>query len=113
MKKIVICISLLFTSSISTFSQGHHSFIRPILIRQVIQSDGPPNWNLSKGEKYFFNDNTTILGTTYKKVCFNAIMSLNSGPFCPTFGINGSLTYMVLFFLREDTIEKMFLCKIQ
>jgi hypothetical protein len=84
-------IFLLIISSISTFGQGYHPLIRPNLKWQVMQGDGTQICNLSNGENYFLNGDTTILGTTYKKVSYNTIVPLNPGPYCPPFGINGSL----------------------
>ena len=97
---------ILLTTSVSTFGQNYFPLIRPNLVWQILHGDGSQICNLSGGNRYFFQGDTTILGFQYKIIHANSIVQINAGPYCPPFAVDGSSSWVTGSFIREDTSAK-------
>ncbi len=106
MKKIMLALHLV----LMIFVYGHinaqiyHPLIKSNKFWDVQFTDGSI-CGLSGGGRFFIQGDTIISGKKYNIVRGYGIVPVNSGPYCPPFAIDESISGIHCF-LREDTIEK-------
>ncbi|MFN0187693.1 MAG: T9SS type A sorting domain-containing protein [Bacteroidia bacterium] len=104
MKKLFTLIILL--ASTATFAQNYQPLLKPTLAWQILHGDGTYICNLRDGDHFFIQGDTMLSGQLYFKVYTQPIISINPGPYCPPFAIDGNSLPALYLFLREDTIAR-------
>ncbi len=104
MKKLFTLIILL--ASTATFGQNYQPLLKPTLAWQILHGEGTYICHLRDGDHYFIQGDTMITGQLYYKAYTQPIISLNPGPYCPPFAIDGNSPPALCLLLREDTIAR-------
>jgi hypothetical protein len=86
-------------------SQAYNPLIRENVYWDVNHGSGQHICFLSGGDRYFFQGDTTFNSTQYKILRSHPLYQINSGPYCPPFGVNYSFS-TIRAFMREDTTNR-------
>jgi len=103
MKKLILtaCLHLLLLTV--AISQNYNPLIRTNVYWDVHHGNNSLICNIEKGNRYFFQGDTTFNSVQYKIVRSYPIVQANSGPYCPPFMVNYGVPSTIDAYMREDT----------
>jgi len=101
---LTICIYLTFLTI--AISQSYNPLIRTNVYWDVHHGNNSLICDFERGNRYFFQGDTTFNSVQYKIVRSFPIIQANSGPYCPPFIVNYSVPSSIDAFMREDTSTK-------
>ncbi len=102
--RLPVFLALLFLGQLAQ-GQDYHPMLREGVYWDVADASGVPICTYESARRYFFEGDTLINGTVYRKCYFHYLQSINPGPFCPPFQVD-TVRYLDTSFWREDTSER-------
>lgn len=105
MKNLIISIFCILLLALSTQSQEYHKLIRPNTYWDIYEVILPEMCYTYINRIYFTNNDTLLIGHSYRISREYPFQPVNPGFFCPPFTISNE-SYITNKFLREDTTAK-------